>query len=87
LEAMACGTPVVATDCPTGPREIIRDGVDGLLVPVGDSEALAAAMLRLLEDHELRQKMAAAARRRAEDFALERIMEQYENLLRDATRR
>ncbi|WP_308916548.1 glycosyltransferase [Jannaschia sp. LMIT008] len=50
LEAMACGTPVVSTDCPTGPHEILDGGRWGALVPVGDPEALADAMCQTLDD-------------------------------------
>ncbi|WP_296698348.1 glycosyltransferase [Thiocapsa sp. UBA6158] len=49
IEALAVGTPVVATDCPSGPREILQDGRIGRLVPVGDAAALAAAMLQTLD--------------------------------------
>ena len=48
-EAMALGTPVVATDCPSGPREILADGRYGPLVPVGDWQALATAMREVLD--------------------------------------
>jgi len=51
IEALACGTPVVSTDCPWGPREILANGVFGELVPVGDADRLGAAMARALRVH------------------------------------
>ncbi|MGW5867180.1 glycosyltransferase [Streptomyces sp. NPDC055239] len=62
VEAMRCGVPVVSTDCPLGPREIISDGVDGRLVPMGDEDSLAQNLLELINSDELRQRMAEAAR-------------------------
>ena len=49
IEALACGTPAVSTDCPSGPRELLADGRAGALVPVGDAGAMAAAMDRWLD--------------------------------------
>jgi glycosyltransferase involved in cell wall biosynthesis len=65
VEALACGTPVVSTDCPYGPREILENGKWGRLTPVGDADALAAAMrASLKDDHDT-----AALERRASDFS------------------
>lgn len=61
LEAMAMGCPVVATDCDSGPREMLTDGVDGLLVPVDDIDAMASAMSRLFNDESYRRRLSAAA--------------------------
>jgi glycosyltransferase involved in cell wall biosynthesis len=83
LEAAAMGLPLVATDSP-GCNEVVIDGVDGLLVPVGDLGALAAAIGHLLADPELRARMGAAARRRAvATFDLRLIANQYEAIYRD----
>lgn len=73
VEALECGVPVVSTDCPSGPAEILENGRYGKLVPVGDAPALAAAMqASLLESHD-----PEALRRRAQDFAVNRIADQY----------
>lgn len=77
VEALAAGTPIVSTDCPSGPREILADGRFGRLVPVGDSAALAEAMAQSLaidHDHE-------ALRARAQDFTIDKAVDAYERLL------
>jgi len=61
IEAAACGRPIVACDIP-GCREITRDGENGMLVPPGDTGALAAALGRLIEDSELRRRMGERGR-------------------------
>ena len=74
LEAGASGRPAVATDA-TGCREVIRDGVNGLLVPVGDAAALAEAILRLIEDPATAGAMGAEARRIVErEYGVERVV-------------
>lgn len=82
-EAMAAGLPVVSFDCPFGPREMIRDGVDGLLVPDQDVAALAAALDRALGDPSLRARLAAAARVSAERFAPARVMAGWDSVVAD----
>lgn len=61
VEALALGQVVVSTDCPVGPREMLDEGRAGLLVPVGDADALADAMARALHDEGLRQQLRAHA--------------------------
>ena len=58
---MACGTPVVSTDCPSGPTEILQGGKWGRLVPVGNVEAMAEAMAATLEDENRPNVMQRAA--------------------------
>jgi glycosyltransferase involved in cell wall biosynthesis len=81
VEAMALGVPVVSTCCPSGPEEILRGGVDGLLVPVGDHRRLASAIARLLAGPDLRRWFGERGRLRAEDFSADRIAERYSDCM------
>jgi glycosyltransferase involved in cell wall biosynthesis len=80
VEAMRCGVPVISTDCPLGPAEIVTDGVDGRLVPVDDAPALADAILDLIADDALRHGMAAAALRSAHRYDPAPITTRYDHL-------
>ncbi|MFE0674144.1 glycosyltransferase family 4 protein [Streptomyces sp. NPDC058867] len=84
VEAMRCGLPVVSTDCPYGPGEIIKDGVDGRLVPVGDRDALGDALLELVSDGERRRGMGRTAMENARRFAPGPVVEQAERLIAGA---
>lgn len=77
MEALAVGTPCVSTDCPFGPAELIRSGENGLLVPVGDEEALADAICRMLDDPQFAAQCGAAGRAILEEQSIERISRQY----------
>ncbi|WP_069172317.1 glycosyltransferase family 4 protein [Streptomyces griseus] len=80
VEAMRCGVPVVATDCPHGPAEIIDDGTDGRLVPVGDTGAFTEALLALIDDDALRHRMGRAALASSARFDPAPIAERHERL-------
>lgn len=84
VEAMAAGAPVIATDCPHGPRDIIKNGQTGLLVRSEDGDALADAVSRLLNDEPLRASLAAKGRESTARFSTSRISKQYMRLFTDA---
>ena len=81
IEAMAMGCPVIAADCDSGPREIIRNEEDGLLVPPEDAEALSGALVRLMGDAALRERLGKGALSVRERFSKEHIMNQWESLI------
>ena len=78
LEALACGTAVVATDCPYGPREVLGGGQYGVLTPPADPDALAAAVSRLLNDPAGRRGLAARGLERARELSVQRMAGAYE---------
>lgn len=84
-EAMACGLPAVAFDLPSGPRDIIRAGVDGLLVPNGDIPALAEVLASLMRDDDRRVAMSQAAPDVLNRFGVERVMAIWDELVKDLT--
>lgn len=85
IEAQGVGLPAVATRCPHGPDEIIEDGVTGLLAPVGDAAAIAAAVADLLADSERRRRMAAAAAVRARRlYGAETLLPRWQQILAEA---
>jgi glycosyltransferase involved in cell wall biosynthesis len=87
LEAMACGVPAIAADCPSGPREIVEAGVNGLLVPPEDVSALAAAMDRLMSNPEERRRLGGRAARVVERFSLQSALESWESIIDALARR
>ena len=80
-EAMACGLPVIAFDCESGPSEIVRDGVDGLLVPAEDVDALASTISRLIADPARMRELGRRASEISDRFSVERVGGLWEQLL------
>ena len=81
IEAMAFGLPIVSTACETGPRELLEDGQDAVMVTTNDHIALADALLRLIPNDSVANNLARAARRRAMLFSSERITVKWDSLL------
>ena len=77
IEAMSCGLPLVAFDAPCGPKDIITDGKNGLLVPAGNIELFAEKVCLLIESEKLRQSMGDSARQMSFDYQEDKIMNQW----------
>ena len=74
---MAAGVASIATDCPHGPREIVHDGIDGLLVLCGDHEALANALVHLMKSRDERMRLGAAGRNSVARFSPDSVLAQW----------
>lgn len=81
VEAMACGLPVISSDCKSGPREILEDGKYGLLYPVGDVDTLIEKMKYYLYKNIDREKIKSENLKRIEDFNIDKIMNEFKSLL------
>lgn len=84
IDAMAVGAPVISTRCPSGPEELITDGVNGILVPVDDEKGLSMAMLKVLRDRGLRERLSIKGVERATDFDVRKVTAEYERLFERA---
>ena len=80
IEAMSCGLPVVSFDCPWGPRSIISDSQDGILVENGNVEELAEGLVKLIDNRQLRMLMASHAVQNVQRFQLEEIASLWKSL-------
>lgn len=81
VEAMATGVPVISTDCPSGPKEIIGDNKYGLLTPLNDINALSNAMTKMLNNPKLMHRYSALGKKRSQDFDINNIIKSYENAI------
>ncbi len=82
-EAMSCGVPPVSFACPCGPKDIIKDGEDGLLVENGNIEQLAEKICYLIENEDVRKEMGKKARINVERFKIENIVKQWDDLFKE----
>lgn len=82
VEAMEAGLPVVSFDCPNGPKNIINDGADGFLIPLGDVDAMSAKILQLIKDDTLRIQMGGNAINNAKKFHVDNIVKMWSDLFK-----
>ena len=83
IEAMECGLPLVAYDCPTGPSDIIADGENGYLVALHDEKMMTKRLCTLIENQELRERMGRRAREMAGAYQIEPIIDRWMQLFRN----
>lgn len=83
LEAQAAGLPVVSFECKCGPKDVLTDGVDGILVKEGNVEGLAQGLLKLIKDETLRKQMGIAAYKNSERFSEEKVMANWVELFNE----
>lgn len=83
LEVLACGTPVITTNCETGTSEIMENRKNGLLVPVANEEALKSAMEKLFYDRELYKRLKANTRKSVERFDVKNIVKEWLKLFEE----
>lgn len=81
LEAMVCGLPVISTDTPYGPSEILEKGKYGILIPTGDHKKMAEQAIKLLQIDSLRKRYSKLSFLRANAFSMDKMLSKYENLL------
>ena len=86
IEAMACGLPAVCFDFKCGPRDIVSEGENGLIVPDGDIDGMAEAMVRLMKDDDLRKRMGENAKKVVEKYSEDRVMGLWVNLYEEISR-
>ena len=87
VEAMACGLPVIATDCKSGPAEILEGGKLGILIPNDEQDLLVEAMCRVYESPALRKELGAKAKSRARDFSIEKIFQEWKETIDELAKR
>lgn len=85
IEAMACGLPCVSFDCPSGPKDIIKDNEDGFLITNGNTEELAKAINLLISNEQLRNHLGMKAKENVKRYMPENIVEQWNRLFKELT--
>lgn len=83
IEAMACGVPCVSFDCPSGPRDIIKNNEDGFLIPNGEINLMAEKVDFLINNYNLRKELGANAKQNSKRFIIENVLVKWENLFKN----